>query len=56
VPHIIAPPRDGDPPQLFANARKAKEVLGWEPQFSIEQIVEGACRWEKQLPDFLNGC
>jgi len=41
---------------LFADARKAKEVLGWEPRFSMEQIVEGACRWEQQLPEFLSCC
>jgi len=56
VPHIVSPPRDGDPPLLFADARKAKEVLGWEPRFSMEQIVEGACRWEQQLPEFLSCC
>jgi UDP-glucose-4-epimerase GalE len=54
VPHTFAPPRDGDPPILFADARKAKEVLGWESRFDIKEIIKGAWIWEEQLPDFLN--
>jgi UDP-glucose-4-epimerase GalE len=53
VPHTFAPVREGDPPSLFADARKAKEVLGWEPKFNIRHIVEGAWQWEQQLPEFL---
>jgi UDP-glucose 4-epimerase len=53
VPHFFAPPRAGDPPVLFADARRAKEVLGWEPQFDIRHILEGAVKWEEMLPGFL---
>jgi UDP-glucose 4-epimerase len=31
------PPRPGDPIELFADASKAKEVLGWEPAVSLEE-------------------
>lgn len=30
------PPRLGDPQELYADAAKAKEVLGWEPQVDLE--------------------
>ncbi|MDD2046722.1 UDP-glucose 4-epimerase GalE [Pseudomonas putida] len=43
--------RAGDPPRLVADARKAKDVLGWEPKFaSLEQIVSHAWHWERQYP------
>lgn len=39
--------RAGDPARLVANNRKAKLLLGWEPQNShIETIIETAWRWE----------
>ena len=53
VPHVFAPPRPGDPPVLIADSLKAKQILGWEPRFDLEQIITGALRWEEQLPDFL---
>jgi UDP-glucose-4-epimerase GalE len=53
VPHVFAPPRPGDPPVLIADARKAKETLGWEPGFDLEQIITGVIKWEEQLPEFL---
>ena len=55
VPHRIGPPRPGDPPVLLADARKAKEVLGWEARFLLEDIVQSALQWEEQLPGFLAG-
>jgi UDP-arabinose 4-epimerase len=38
--------RPGDPPVLVADCRKAREVLGWRPQFSaLDTILETAYRW-----------
>jgi UDP-arabinose 4-epimerase len=43
VPYRIAPPREGDPPVLVADALLAKEVLGWTPQCSdIRQLLRDA--------------
>jgi len=53
VPCRFAPPRHGDPPVLFADARKARELLGWSPQYDIRQIIASAVNWEEQLPGFL---
>ncbi|CAN5323796.1 UDP-glucose 4-epimerase GalE [soil metagenome] len=48
----IAPRRPGDPTKLVGNATKAKEVLGWKPEFTtIEQIVESAWAWHKARPN-----
>lgn len=53
LPHVYAPPRPGDPPVLYANPARAKEVLGWEAQYDIRTILTDALRWEEKLPDFL---
>jgi UDP-glucose 4-epimerase len=47
----IAPRRPGDPSRLVADARKAREVLGWNPQFAdIESIIESAWNWHQSKP------
>jgi len=48
----IAPRRAGDPSRLVANAAKAHEVLGWNPQFpEIEKIIESAWAWHEAHPN-----
>lgn len=40
---IMGPRRPGDPPQLIANAEKAKNELGWKPRYpEIKKMVEDA--------------
>jgi len=46
VPHKLAPRRAGDPAEVVADARRAKEVLGWSAKEStLESIVTTAARW-----------
>ena len=45
VPAKTAPRREGDSPALVANAEKAKALLGWVPQRTLEEIVYSAWRW-----------
>ncbi len=48
----IAPRRAGDPSKLVADATKAREVLGWNPQFpEIEKIIESAWKWHEANPN-----
>jgi UDP-glucose 4-epimerase len=42
----IAPPRCGDPATLIAAAEKAREILGWQPKYGLEEIVRTAWVWE----------
>ncbi|MEE8210864.1 MAG: UDP-glucose 4-epimerase GalE [Acidiferrobacterales bacterium] len=43
------PPRDGDPSNLIADARRIREILRWEPKLQdIEVICRSAYNWEKQ--------
>ena len=44
--------RPGDPPILTADARKAKNELGWRPQLpDLQQIVATAWQWHNRYPD-----
>jgi len=41
--------RAGDPPRLVADARLAREVLGWQPLYAeLETIVRHAWAWEQK--------
>jgi len=39
--------RAGDVEAIFANNSLAKEVLKWEPQYDIEEILKSAWKWQK---------
>jgi UDP-arabinose 4-epimerase len=46
VPRVDSPRRPGDPPQLVADAGRARAVLGWTPAYAdLEVIVEHAWSW-----------
>jgi len=48
----VAPRRAGDPSRLVADAKRAQEVLGWNPQFpEIEKIIETAWMWHQKHPN-----
>lgn len=52
IPTLMQPRRPGDPPRLIASAGKAREVLGWRPQFDrIEDIVSSAWSWHLRHPN-----
>jgi UDP-glucose 4-epimerase len=52
IPVENAPRRAGDPPQLVGDSSKAREILGWNPQFpELEKIIESAWAWHKAHPD-----
>lgn len=46
VPQVMGARRVGDPPALYADPRRAKDVLGWTAtQSSLDEIVASAWRW-----------
>lgn len=48
----FAPRRDGDPATLVASNKKAKEVLGWNPNHSsIEEIIQDAWNFHTKNPE-----
>ena len=46
APVKVMPRRDGDPPLLVADFAKAREVLGWTPEYGLRKIIESAWNWE----------
>lgn len=51
IPEVVAPRREGDAPELVADATAARTVLGWNPRYAeIGEIVETAWRWHKSHP------
>lgn len=43
--------RPGDPAAVWADNRKARAVLGWQPRYGLKEIVETAWAWNKSHPD-----
>lgn len=41
--------RAGDPATLYANSKKAKEILQWVPQKTLENSISSAYKWEEKL-------
>ena len=50
VPYVIDPRRPGDPDEVYANAEKAKTVLGWTAKYGIEEMCEDTWRWQSGNP------
>ncbi len=56
--YSIGPRRPGDVVAIYANYDLAKKKLGWQPQFSLEQMMATAWKWEQKLKvdeKFYNG-
>ncbi len=45
ISRINAPRREGDPAFLVADNQKAREVLGWKPEYGLEEVVASAYAW-----------
>ena len=52
IPVKMGERRAGDPERLVASSDKAKEILGWTPEYDdIEKIIHSAWRWHMNNPD-----
>lgn len=48
----MEPRRAGDPSHLIADAKKAREVLGWQTRYpSLKEIIGTAWEWHEAHPD-----
>ncbi|KAA1260117.1 UDP-glucose 4-epimerase [Rubripirellula obstinata] len=51
IPEVMGKRREGDPPELVADAKLAKEFLGWETKYNDpKSIIETAWNWHKSHP------
>jgi UDP-glucose 4-epimerase len=45
------PRRPGDPSHLVADATRAREVLGWQPRYTLlDDIIRTAWEWRLRRP------
>jgi UDP-glucose 4-epimerase len=51
LPVVYGPRREGDPPALVADARRAEAILGWKPSRSLEEMVASAWDWMHRHPN-----
>lgn len=51
VPYVVTPRRPGDIAEVYADASKAFDELGWKAQLGIEEMCEDSWRWQKNNPD-----
>ncbi|MGV3530706.1 MAG: UDP-glucose 4-epimerase GalE [Flavisolibacter sp.] len=45
----IGPRRPGDVISIYANNDKARNVLGWNPQYNLDEMMATAWKWEQKL-------
>ena len=48
LPYEIGPRRDGDLPAFWADATKAKDVLGWEAVHTVEDMCRSSWQFAKK--------
>ncbi|WP_283678042.1 UDP-glucose 4-epimerase GalE [Lentilactobacillus sp. Marseille-Q4993] len=55
IPAKMGPRRAGDPSTLIASSEKAREILGWDPQFDdVREIIKTAWNWKVGHPNGYN--
>jgi UDP-glucose 4-epimerase len=51
IPYEFAPRREGDVPQCYSDASKAKAELGWVAKYDILEMCRDSWNWQKTNPD-----
>ena len=52
IPAEVVPRRPGDPPRLIADSTRARQELGWKPQFeNAEAIIASVWKWLQKHPN-----
>lgn len=52
IPAEVVPRRPGDPPRLIADSTRARQELGWKPQFeNAEAIIASVWKWLQKYPN-----
>ncbi len=54
VPYVVDPRRPGDLAEVYADASKARELLGWEAKRGVKEMCEDTWRWQKNNPNGYN--
>lgn len=51
IPYEIAPRRAGDVAECYADPKKAREVLGWTAEKTLEDMCRDTWRWQSNNPN-----
>ena len=51
IPYKIVERRPGDPDEVYANADKAKNILGWTAKRNIDDMCRDTWNWQKNNPE-----
>ena len=51
VPYVIDPRRPGDVTANYADCSKAKELMGWEAKFDIDDMCRDSWNWQSHNPN-----
>ena len=51
VPYVIGPRRPGDIDECYSDATKAKNELGWQAQYGIEDMCRDSWNWQSKNPN-----
>ena len=54
VPYKFAPRRSGDIAECYADATKAKEILGWQAEKTLEDMCRDTWKWQSANPNGYN--
>ncbi|MCY1519572.1 UDP-glucose 4-epimerase [compost metagenome] len=49
--YTVAPRRAGDIEKIYGDVTKSKEVLGWQTELDIHEMMRSAWNWEKYLKE-----
>ncbi len=51
IPYVIAERRAGDVAEMYADPKKAKELLGWQAEKTIDDMCRDTWNWQKNNPN-----
>ncbi len=51
IPYEIAPRREGDIAEIYADASKAKKLFGWTAEKDIDAMCADHWRWQRENPE-----
>ena len=51
IPYVIKPRRDGDIAECYADPTKARDVLGWQAEETLENMCKDSWRWQSNNPE-----
>ena len=55
IPYVIDPRRPGDVAENYADCSKARDLMGWEAQYGIDDMCRDAWNWQSHNPNGYEG-